>query len=244
MAHVVDRLVSLVVQLSVSRLPCDRDRVYQMLVLDVEYLVDSVAAPAPSAAAVAAVDSLPPPIAEMAEMAGQVIEVLDVWVGCGQSADMFDQVLKVVGTFGDLIEIARRAVVSTYFGPVLGEQFVGRMTRLAVPPPMLCSYCECMILPSDYGSVYLSDGELDAYPNSRAIHYECEIRMSVGSISHQTGTCGCPGWVGTCDRGRLVAHILEADPEIKHQAARAAAQHYHHVSGIPYVIVETRWRDE
>lgn len=84
-------------------------------------------------------------------------------------------------------------------------------TPIGVP----CLYCEDPIQAGDTGTIGNTINDKGDW-TKEPIHYECGIRMGVGSVGHQKGLCSCFG--GT-----------EEDPErmTKHEAAIAAARYFH-----------------
>ena len=68
-----------------------------------------------------------------------------------------------------------------YFGP----EYARKPWEESIPPPVgtPCSYCGDLIEEHDIGT--LAEGRL--------LHYECSMRLAVGSIGHQAGECSCHG---------------------------------------------------
>lgn len=59
-----------------------------------------------------------------------------------------------------------------------------------VPVGELCAHCAEPIAEHDCGVVMpllMAHGK----PRIAAYHYECHIRLTVGSVKHQRGECGC-----------------------------------------------------
>ncbi len=95
-----------------------------------------------------------------------------------------------------------------YFGdPKFRKEYE---TQIETPVGQICVYCDEPVVEGDTGTVNFI---------GQVIHYECSLRMVIGSVGHQKGTCSCFG--GT----------EEDPPGTKRQAAIAAAQMFHFKSG-------------
>lgn len=95
--------------------------------------------------------------------------------------------------------------VLQYFGdPKFCKEFE---TQVETPVGQPCRYCDEPIAEGDTGTINFA---------GQVMHYECSLRLVIGSIGHQKGTCSCHG--GT-----------EEDPPgmTTRQAAIAAARYWH-----------------
>jgi|SRR5215831_7111760 len=94
---------------------------------------------------------------------------------------------------------------NTYFGTPWNPN-IAALEQVPTPIGKPCLYCHELIVAADQGIMMpvFDVGE-------RPVHVECLIRMTVGSVGHQRGTCSCHG--GT-----------EEDPPglTRREAARAA----------------------
>lgn len=92
-----------------------------------------------------------------------------------------------------------------YFGPPAGRK--DYEVQVETPVGAICTLCEEAVGESDIGSITRGMG---------VAHYECTLRMAVGSVGHQLHQCSCYG--GTAE-----------DPEgmSRREAAIAAAQLFH-----------------
>lgn len=90
-----------------------------------------------------------------------------------------------------------------YFGPAKFRKEYE--TQIETPAGLLCCHCEEAIQPGDVGTMQ----------GSKPLHYECGMRLVLGSVGHQMKKCSCFG--GT-----------EEDPPgmTKRQAAIAAVEHW------------------
>ena len=93
--------------------------------------------------------------------------------------------------------------MTMYFGP----EYARKPWEESIPAPVgaPCVYCKELIEEYDMGT--LTEGRL--------LHYECSIRLAVGSVGHQAHECSCYGG-------------NEDDPQglTLHEAAHAA-ERYH-----------------
>ena len=73
-----------------------------------------------------------------------------------------------------------------WFGPTAwSSPFTQLNERVPVPVGKSCTLCEEPIGLQDNG-FYQADGDY-------SFHFECFIRVIVGSVGHQRGTCSCYG---------------------------------------------------
>jgi hypothetical protein len=69
-----------------------------------------------------------------------------------------------------------------YFGKAYDAPIYKGTLQIPTPDRVKCMYCEEFILMGE-------DGFIDSTYN--AFHRECWIRMILGSVAHQSGTCSC-----------------------------------------------------
>lgn len=72
------------------------------------------------------------------------------------------------------------------FGPICDTN-----PRIDVPVGYSCTWCEELIGAEDSG--FLQPGHVDEPPALAVFHRECMLRMVVGGVNHQRGTCTCCG---------------------------------------------------
>ena len=82
--------------------------------------------------------------------------------------------------------------------------------RVPAPVGVPCGYCEEAVTAEDRGCT-IPDADGGELP----YHFECHIRLAIGSVAHQRGQCSCSG-------GR------DHDPPglTRRQAARAALDYW------------------
>lgn len=111
-----------------------------------------------------------------------------------------------------------------YFGEPWNSQ-IETYTQMPTPVGHFCMWCEEEFVEGDKGFLIgqgqvLVDNNNDQVfeelaPVFLAVHLECFLRQTLGSVGHQTKQCSCFGG------------ILEDPPELtKRQAARAAVDVY------------------
>ena len=71
-----------------------------------------------------------------------------------------------------------------WFGVLPFARLCEDCPQVDIPVGETCGWCEERININDNGMYY-------ANPDSPPHHHECFIRMIVGSVSHQHGTCSC-----------------------------------------------------
>ncbi len=81
---------------------------------------------------------------------------------------------------------------------------------IPVPVGELCLHCEERIADDDCG-VVLPLIAADRKPRVAAYHFECHLRLSIGSVKHQRGECGC------------VSGDFSADDDAEYPSKRTAA---------------------
>ena len=83
-----------------------------------------------------------------------------------------------------------------FFGTRWDAPVVDNAVEAPIPVGELCLYCDEPIETGDRGlfTTYVDLGA-DGKPEShaRAVHMECNLRASVGSLAHLEGRCSCHG---------------------------------------------------
>lgn len=106
----------------------------------------------------------------------------------------------------------------TYFGPPWDAPIMESAAQVPIPLGEQCLYCPDPILDGEQGVMLpYVDVEEDGAPRGglRAVHRECFLRATVGTVAHLKGECSCkqPGsddpQLSWREEGRAVIEWLE-----------------------------------
>lgn len=98
-----------------------------------------------------------------------------------------------------------------YFGPPEGRKL--HETQIATPLHMACRHCGERFAEGDMGMI--DEG-------GTALHYECSMRLVIGSVGHQHKTCFCYGGDHEDPPGMTKREAARAALRLFEQSALAA----------------------